>query len=1046
MLSENPYIAGNSVGGSPAFVGRAEILRDVRQVLRHRQENAIVLYGQRRIGKTSVLKELEAKLKNDGVYHPIFFDLLGKVHQSLEKVLSDLADTISDGLGTGPSNLGKDPKTEFRKILLPNLLNNLGTKSLVLLFDEFDALDDPTSKQTSQDFFHYLRDLLFPVNPKERLNPERISFVFVIGRNIDDIDNIALSLFKGISTKKVSLLEHKDTIKLIRFSEVNNSLQWTDEVIEKVWELTNGHPFLTQCLCKHIWDHLYDEMPNTSPVVTLEDIEAAIPKTLDSSRSALDWLWSGLPPAEQVVASVLASVGAKTISESDLESLLKKNGMQDVKELKNAPNILQKWDLIEKVEGGYRFRVELLRRWIEKNKSPGQGEEVEDFQEKVNFRKEADIHYKHGLDFYEASNIEKALSELNRAVMLNPAHEKANQKLAEILIEKEQYEEARKVLERLYRYQKVAARERLISVLLTLAKISEREHGQQGEKEQLDFYKKVLELDAEEPEAKSQWQKIWQRRGNEVLGIKNEDDFEQPLAQVADKVLDQALGYYQKGKLYEQVNKIEAEQHRRTMLAGWYQQGKVALKNGDKQKAQKFFIQVLNERPTYEEAAKLLNKAVAKDFWTWIIFQTWLKRSIPTVYLIKKAVAKAFSLTWLKKFIPAVNNKKFRTAMAVAVVFLMLGVWFFFIPFDTSVTPDNVIGSNEAGIKPLVTTSNTSTPMLENLEVFNAAFRSNFSYVDEETNELAGFDVDILREFARRWFDNENAVTLIPMTADHYVDNLVNKKVKIVTSTTTESVDMKEHIDFSVNYFQYHPRLLVQKEADITDVCKLKGKKIAVIQGSTAIKTVKKALKAKCGFAIEIDDRFQNNSEIIEALKGQEVKAFMTNEGMALKFLLDVHADLEPILVMLDYEFKKEFYRFGVPKGDDKFLNRVNLTLQEMESDGTYARIYCKWFVTKPPYVIDFPEYINDDPKLEKKVKMKSSSFKECYPIEYTVQNGETLSELAKRFYGKSTPKHWDHIFGYNKNKETGVLIDNKPNRQINAGKKLWIPEPLEDG
>ena len=60
-LPINPYVAGNPVGDSPAFVGRADVLRQVLRVLRRAQDNAIVLYGQRRIGKTSILQHLAVR-------------------------------------------------------------------------------------------------------------------------------------------------------------------------------------------------------------------------------------------------------------------------------------------------------------------------------------------------------------------------------------------------------------------------------------------------------------------------------------------------------------------------------------------------------------------------------------------------------------------------------------------------------------------------------------------------------------------------------------------------------------------------------------------------------------------------------------------------------------------------------------------------------------------------------------------------------------------------------------------------------------------------
>jgi hypothetical protein len=50
----NPYIAGNPVTGPEMFFGREDVFEFVRQTLigQHRN-NVIVLYGQRRTGKTS---------------------------------------------------------------------------------------------------------------------------------------------------------------------------------------------------------------------------------------------------------------------------------------------------------------------------------------------------------------------------------------------------------------------------------------------------------------------------------------------------------------------------------------------------------------------------------------------------------------------------------------------------------------------------------------------------------------------------------------------------------------------------------------------------------------------------------------------------------------------------------------------------------------------------------------------------------------------------------------------------------------------------------
>jgi tetratricopeptide (TPR) repeat protein len=491
-FSNNPYVAGNPVGDSPAFVGRADILREVLRVLRHPKENAIVLYGQRRIGKTSVLQELETKLPKQGNYYPIFFDLQDKAQWPLARVLCELAQKISDKLKQATPNLGDDPETTFRHVWLPELLNNLSQESsLVFLFDEFDVLDDPESEKAGAAFFPYLRELL-PIAQKH------LNFVFVIGRKVDDLTNIALSLFKTTPSLQVSLFNQQDTIELVRFSETNKSLLWSDEAIEKIWQLTGGHPFLTQRLCSCIWERLYTDDPEKAPKVTPKEIEAAIPDTLSASDNALEWLWKGLPPVERMVISALASAGSKPIAENQLENLLRKQGVQVViRELQT----LRDWDLIGFIDGDYCFRVELIRRWIADYKPFSQVRKELDSIEPT-----ADSLYQTGLGFYRVGQVDVSLTFLRQAVVSNPNHVSANQLLAEILLKQGQVSEARELLEKLYKHQPAVAHPLLIQALLTLAESNDNEN------QQIKLYKRILELDAEYQEARDKLQQILQRQ------------------------------------------------------------------------------------------------------------------------------------------------------------------------------------------------------------------------------------------------------------------------------------------------------------------------------------------------------------------------------------------------------------------------------------------------------------------------------------------------------------------------------------------------------
>jgi hypothetical protein len=239
----NPYIAGSPVGDSSAFIGRREILNEVRRILSNPNQNAMTLFGQRRIGKTSLLQYLERTLPVEGSFQTVYFDLEDRAAKPLDDVLTELAQTIASKLGLPYPAITQNVQQVFQNKWLLRVLSNLPKgQSLVLLFDEFDVLADPQGGQAARDFFPYLRHLLM-------LDRQRLQFVFVLGRNIGDLNQIALSLLKGMPDRRVSLFDKAETEVLIRLSERNGSLYWSKESIEAIWNLTNGHPYLTQALC-----------------------------------------------------------------------------------------------------------------------------------------------------------------------------------------------------------------------------------------------------------------------------------------------------------------------------------------------------------------------------------------------------------------------------------------------------------------------------------------------------------------------------------------------------------------------------------------------------------------------------------------------------------------------------------------------------------------------------------------------------------------------------------------------------------------------------
>ncbi|MDJ0836866.1 MAG: AAA family ATPase [Acidobacteriota bacterium] len=180
-MPKNPYIAGNPVGNSNAFFGRDDILRRVMRMLRRPQDDGIVLYGQRRIGKTSILQKLSRILPEKGPWLPILFDLQDKATLPLDEVIRGLAGAIGKKLECDGLAPDSNVQTDFRKTWLPGVLSRLPQDGqLVVLFDEFDVVGNVNTEGAASELFPYLRKLLSP-------DYKGIKFVFVVGRNVEDL-------------------------------------------------------------------------------------------------------------------------------------------------------------------------------------------------------------------------------------------------------------------------------------------------------------------------------------------------------------------------------------------------------------------------------------------------------------------------------------------------------------------------------------------------------------------------------------------------------------------------------------------------------------------------------------------------------------------------------------------------------------------------------------------------------------------------------------------------------------------------------------------
>jgi tetratricopeptide (TPR) repeat protein len=501
----NPYIAGNPLRDSSAFYGRDDVVREVMQMLNHPDEKAIVLFGQRRIGKTTILLQIDRKLTEERKFTPVYFDLQDRASSTLSDVLYKLAQAISYRLKQPLPSIDKfDANGDyFIKEFLPATIKFSAPNGLVILFDEFDVMDSPENNRAGQAFFPYLRSFITSL--------EHAKFVFVIGRRPEELSTDTLSTFKGIRATKVSLLSRNSTELVIRQSENKESLFWSNESVEQIWKWTQGHTYFTQLICSVIWEHLQERATGKDiPTVAPSDVDDAIHDAMKQGSNAFHWIWGGLPPAERVVMAAMAEAKSNVISQEEIEDILNQSGVRlIVRELKIAPMTLIDWGLLRSVENNYRFAVPLLREWVKSNRPLIRVKEELDRLDPL-----AENLFQTGQHFYNLGKKDDAIQQLRQALNTNPNHLKSRVLVGRILFESgtpESIIEAVQILDEGYKYDKIAVEADYIKVLLAYSETKDTDE------QKMEIYDQILGMRPNQNIASERRNAIWIARGEEAL-------------------------------------------------------------------------------------------------------------------------------------------------------------------------------------------------------------------------------------------------------------------------------------------------------------------------------------------------------------------------------------------------------------------------------------------------------------------------------------------------------------------------------------------------
>ena len=237
-----------------------------------------------------------------------------------------------------------------------------------------------------------------------------------------------------------------------------------------------------------------------------------------------------------------------------------------------------------------------------------------------------------------------------------------------------------------------------------------------------------------------------------------------------------------------------------------------------------------------------------------------------------------------------------------------------------------------------------------------------FCYFDKD-GLRKGFDVDLATAMCGKLgvdckFVTVNAKTRISFLATGMTD------INFAVMSHTKSRDGQ--MDFAEPPYFFTGKIFYAKKGRFKSVADLGGKKIGVQQGSNAFIAVPQEI-AKHSKKKPRMLSFQSQTDCWLALKSGKIDAWVTDVPFNL---IPVGADY------VNYElvgpiFSPGLYGIGVPPNDSKWRDEISFKLQEMLKDGTYERIYQKWFGANGIFPVPF----NARPRLPEEIYGKNNTF-----------------------------------------------------------------------
>jgi WD40 repeat protein len=367
----NPYVIGNPVTGS-VFVGREDIMRRLEELwLVADRCPSVILYGHRRMGKSSILRNLSLRLGANTLIVDFNLQRVGMVSNTGE-LIYNLALSLYDVLPAEPqTQLGEpdaerffqhNPYTAFDRFL-KQIDRIRGEQRFIVTIDEFELIEQLIAENYLEArFLDFLRGLI-------QTYPWFVIAFAGLHTLQEMTQNYWHPLFGSVTSIPVSFISFKASERLLVQPSEDFNLDYDRAAIDLIIQLTNGQPYLLQLIGHSLVTHFnrqtFEAGIERERKFTSADVEAIInaPEFYRDGNAYFSGVWSQVEnsqPAGQI--EILQLLSRHSLS---LPEIVDRTDLS-FDRVRVALEALQRHDVVKSSGDSYVYTVELMRRWVAK--------------------------------------------------------------------------------------------------------------------------------------------------------------------------------------------------------------------------------------------------------------------------------------------------------------------------------------------------------------------------------------------------------------------------------------------------------------------------------------------------------------------------------------------------------------------------------------------------------------------------------------------------------------------------------------------------------